>query len=119
MPEFADGGRVTNSAVAGRVYWIVTVVLVVVAEVLAIRAAVTSGAPRNWVAPSAFLLPFLVLLPGAASFRLYKRFKPQVAAGGGAGTHAFTLGHAFLQVIMFEYVAIVWALAVLDSVLVR
>jgi len=118
MPEFIDNRR-RNRVLASRVYWIVTAVLIIVAEVLAIRAAVTSRAPRNWIAPSVFLLPFLVLLPAAVSFRLYRRFVPQVATSGPTGAQAYSLGQAFLQLIMFEYVAVVWALAVLDSVLVR
>ena len=118
MPELTNGWRVSER-VETRVYWAVVSALVVVAEVLAIRTAIISGIPRNLAAPSAVLLPILVLLPVAVSFRLYRRIKVQAATCHPLGTNGYSLANGFLQLIMFEYIAIVWLLSLLASILVR
>lgn len=119
MAELINHGRVRDKGFATWIYWIVTVALIIISEVLAIRVVIASRALRSWTVPSAFFLPVLVLLPATISFRLYRLTTPQVDACNPIGNRRHRLTHAFLQVVTLEYVVVVWALSILASVLTR
>ena len=118
---FADDRGVKNWSYADLICCVVTLFLILISELLAVGSAIWRHElrPMNLNAPLSEFLPLFVLLPALVSIRSYRQLRRKFLGGDSTGEFFQAWRRSLLQIALFEYVVVVWALSLLSSALHR